>query len=71
MRWHSLSIALASGAGEHVANKNIAATYTINEPTESKAGQYFAAASGARNFNENQFAVHVRNERLERYCLKI
>ena len=54
-------IALDSGAGEHVANRNIAPSYSIAESPGSKAGQHFVAAGGARIPNEGQFKLRLRS----------
>ena len=47
-----IQVALDSGAGEHVANRNVAPSYSIMEPSGSKAGQHFVAAGGPRISNE-------------------
>ena len=56
-----IQIALDSGAGEHVANRNIAPSYSIAESPGSKAGQHFVAAGGARIPNEGQFKLRLRS----------
>ena len=56
-----IQIALDSGAGEHVANRNIAPSYSIAESPGSRAGQHFVAAGGARIPNEGQFKLRLRS----------
>ena len=43
-----IEVALDSGAGDHVASKNVAPAYAISESAGSRAGQHFVAAGGAR-----------------------
>ena len=43
-----IQVALDSGAGGHVANRNVATSYSITESPRSKAGQHFVVAGGAR-----------------------
>ena len=56
-----IQIALDSGAGEHVANRNIAPSYSIAESPGSRAGQHFVAAGGARIPNEGHFKLRLRS----------
>ena len=56
-----IQVALESGAGEHVANRNLAPSYSITESPGSKAGQHFVAAGGARIPNEGQFKLRLRS----------
>ena len=62
-----IELALDSGAGEHVASKNVAPAYAISESAGSRAGQHFVAAGGARIWNEGQFTLRVRSGGLGRH----
>ena len=59
--YSKMEIALDSGAGEHIANRKVAAEYTVEESAGSRAGQHFIAAGGARIPNEGQFTLEVRS----------
>ena len=62
-----IEVALDSGAGEHVASKNVAPAYAISESAGSRAGQHFVAAGGARIQNEGQFTLRLRTGGLGRH----
>ena len=62
-----IEVALDSGAGEHVASKNVAPAYAISESAGSRAGQHFVAAGGARIKNEMQFTLRLRSGGLGRH----
>ena len=64
--YKGIEIALDSGAGEHVANKNVAADYPVEESASNRAGQHFIATGGARIPNEGQFTLELRSGGLER-----
>ena len=59
--YNKIEIALDSGAGEHVANRKVAADYDVEESAGSRAGQHFIAAGGARIPNEGQFTLELRS----------
>ena len=64
--YKQIEIALDSGAGEHVASRNVAADYPVEESAGSRAGQHFVAARGARIPNEGQFTLALRSGDLEK-----
>ena len=64
--YNKIEIALDSGAGEHVANRKVAADYDVEESAGSRAGQHFIAAGGARIPNEGQFTLEMRSGGLEK-----
>ena len=64
--YKQIEIALESGAGEHVATRNVAANYPVEESAGSRAGQHFVAAGGARIPNEGQFTLALRSGDLEK-----
>ena len=59
--YSKIEIALDSGAGEHVANRKVAAEYTVEESAGSRVGQHCVAAGGARIPNEGQFTLELRS----------
>ena len=68
--YSKMEIALDSGAGEHIANRKVAAEYTVEESAGSRAGQHFIAAGEASIPKEGQFTLELRSGGLERKKLK-
>ena len=64
--YDKIETALDSGAGEHVANRKVAADYNVEESAGSRAGQHFIAAGGARIPNEGQFTLELRSGGMEK-----
>ena len=57
-----VEIAGDSGAGEHVANKDMAPGLSVEPSRGSEVGSYFVAANGDKIANEGQMTIEAQPE---------